>query len=252
VTEGSVFITGVSSGIGHALADHALGLGYRVYGTSRRRPERLLGHENFRFAPIDLLELDRIGERLAAFLEPSGCRHFDFAFLNAGSFGAKPARGERVTLDAFTDLFKLNLFANKAIIDHFVMHRYSIDNYVVSSSIAAVRQREGMLAYAASKAALNAMISVYALENRESFFALLGLCNVDTHVGRTITDVDASFPDLFALKQRARQSGYVVSPGERARHIFDVMRHRADLDLKSGTFTEIRTLLLARHATRTA
>ena len=36
---GTALVTGVSSGIGHAVADRLLGLGWRVVGVSRRRPD---------------------------------------------------------------------------------------------------------------------------------------------------------------------------------------------------------------------
>ena len=244
----SVFITGVSSGIGLSLAQRALDLGYKVYGTSRRRPDRLLHNRNFRFASIDLLQLDLLEQNLEGFLNLEYPPCFDFVFLNAGSFGSRPSRGEDNSLDAFKDIFSLNLHSNKIIIDYFMRRKLPVKNYVVSSSIASVRQRAGMLAYASSKAALNAMISVYALENRDIFFALLGLCNVDTKLAKTIMDVDETFPELFELKKRARQTGYIVSPDQRAANIFKVILNREEFGLKSGVFTEIRSLLSKQHA----
>lgn len=38
----NIFITGVSSGLGEALASHYLQQGFSVYGLSRRIPENLL------------------------------------------------------------------------------------------------------------------------------------------------------------------------------------------------------------------
>jgi NAD(P)-dependent dehydrogenase (short-subunit alcohol dehydrogenase family) len=238
----SVFITGVSSGIGHALAEHALELGYWVYGTARRRPDQLLRNDKFKFASIDLFRLELIEMELRQFL--ADCpRQLDFVFLNAGSFGSRPSRGEDRSIEEFQSIFALNLHANKIIIDHFIRNRILVHTYVVSSSISAVRQREGMLAYSSSKAALNAMISVYALENKDTFFALLGLCNVDTQLGRTIVDVDASLPELFELAKRVQQSGYTVSPEQRAADIFQIALDPENFGLRSGVFAEIRSLL---------
>ena len=50
----SVLITGVSSGIGHGLADAYLRREARVFGVSRREPNDLIERSNFYFQQVDL------------------------------------------------------------------------------------------------------------------------------------------------------------------------------------------------------
>ena len=51
---GRVFITGVSSGIGLALAREYLRQGVAVYGVSRREPNELINEPKFHFERVDL------------------------------------------------------------------------------------------------------------------------------------------------------------------------------------------------------
>jgi NAD(P)-dependent dehydrogenase (short-subunit alcohol dehydrogenase family) len=77
--------TGVSSGIGHALAIHYLNRKNRVCGISRRTPADLTQRENFRFENLDLLEFDKIAPGLDRLL--SGLDRLDLMVLNAGILG---------------------------------------------------------------------------------------------------------------------------------------------------------------------
>ena len=54
ITMKSAIITGTSSGIGFAIAEKVLSLGYKVYGLSRTKPERLMDNKNFQFVECDL------------------------------------------------------------------------------------------------------------------------------------------------------------------------------------------------------
>jgi NAD(P)-dependent dehydrogenase (short-subunit alcohol dehydrogenase family) len=109
--------------------------------------------------------------------------------------------------------------------------------------VSAIRQRAGMLSYSVSKAALNALANVYHLENPDVFFAVFGLCNVDTTVARTILQADERFHELVALRGRSTQPGYLVSPAERAKNIIALLERRHAMALRSGHFYEIRQLL---------
>ena len=72
---------------------------------------------------------------------------------------------------------------------------------------------------------------------------MLGLCNVQTAVAKTIMAADERFSDLVALRQRAAVPGYIVDAESRAAHIVQVLAERHHLGLKSGEFQEIRDLL---------
>jgi benzil reductase ((S)-benzoin forming) len=118
--------------------------------------------------------------------------------------------------------------------------------------VAGVRARAGMGGYAISKAALNMMMKLYALENPSTFFAVLGLCNIKTGLFERILHSPANaeeFPDVAALQQRAQGDGYLVSPQQRARDVYAVLTGPLRQYLISGELTDMRGLL-ARDVSR--
>ncbi|MGE1172465.1 SDR family oxidoreductase [Pseudomonas sp. BW7P1] len=240
-----VFITGVSSGIGEALAELHLRHGYTVFGTSRREPYRFMTHPNFRFRPLDLSKTADIGELFKGpFAEIPG-RGVDVLFLNAGVSGNVPARGEEFSLAEVQHVLNVNVLANKAILDLILTSPHRPATCVLSASMAGVRFRAGTLTYSLSKAALAALGGVYAEENPDIFFAVLGLCNVDTGLSRQVSfsQRTADFPDLQALQQRALAPGYMISAAQRAEDIREVIGSPADYGVKSGVFVDMRTVL---------
>lgn len=238
-----VFITGVSTGIGHALASQYLARGYAVVGVSRGCPEDLLGQPHFHFAGCDLTDIPNARPVLEQLLAQHGEQGFEVAYLNAGTFGEAPTLARQTSVQAFTAVLDINLVAVKWVLDVLLNAAQPPQTVCFSASVAGVRQRAGMLSYCVSKAALNALVKVYQLENPGVFFALLGLCNVDTLVARTILGADPRFTDLAGLRERAAQPGYVVSAQQRARQIVTVLQQRQMIGLESGNFQEIRPLL---------
>ncbi|WP_338801489.1 SDR family NAD(P)-dependent oxidoreductase [Pseudomonas sp. RSB 5.4] len=240
-----VFITGVSSGIGEALAQLHLQNGHTVFGTARRQPYALMDHPNFRFRPFDLSRPSEMGElfkdNFAEVLEQG----VDRFFLNAGVSGNVPGRGGDFTLDELQHVLNVNVLANKAILDLMLASAQRPATCVLSASMAGVRFRAGTLPYSLSKAALAALAGVYAEENPEIFFAVLGLCNVDTGLSRQVSfsQRTADFADLKSLQQRALAPGYMVSPAQRAKDILAVIDAPEAYGIKSGIFVDMRTAL---------
>ncbi len=241
------FVTGVSSGIGFEMAQKLLENGYLVYGCSRRLPEKLINYPNFKYQKIDLAKLDEIEENLQLLFDKKKSLKFDLIFLNAGWFGKPPNLAVKTELLDFQKVLNINMTANKVIIDYLLKSNFQIDICLISSSIAGIRMRSGMLSYSVSKAALNAMIKIYSLENPQIFFALLGLCNVDTDLGRTVVSGDNLhfFPELQLLKERIKQPGYIVKAEDRAKQIYDLISSgKIKSIVKSGDFAEIREIIL--------
>lgn len=239
------FITGVSSGFGLAMAKKLLEENYFVYGCSRTLPKQLKNHKNFKYHAIDLLDLRRINQNLDILFN-STSQKIDFVFLNAGIFGPPPDLANRVELADFQDVLNTNMTANKIILDYLINHDFSIDRCIISSSIAGVRLRAGTLSYSVSKAALNALIKIYALENPSIFFILIGLCNMDTKLGRTLIAENniELFPDLQELSERVNDAGYVVKPNDRAEHVYNLLTsNNFKTKIESGNFFDIRKLI---------
>src|SRR4051812_48290440 len=109
-----VFITGVSSGIGHALAKRYLADGWEVFGVSRREPKDLLESKHFRFRSLDLSHLVEIEPGMRAFFhEVNG---LELTILNTGILGPICDLAD-TTIEEMKRVFDLNLWANKAILD---------------------------------------------------------------------------------------------------------------------------------------
>jgi NAD(P)-dependent dehydrogenase (short-subunit alcohol dehydrogenase family) len=253
VSTGKVFITGVSSGIGEALADLYLRQGYEVYGTSRRAPYALLKRPGFHFRSFDLARLDRYDELFAHQLAALPDAGLDVVFLNAGVSGNVPLTGMEFALDELQHTLSVNVLANKLLLDRLLGAARRPTTVVVSASMAGVRFRAGTLTYSVSKAALAALAGVYAQEHPDVFFAVLGLCNVNTSLSRQMafSERTTRFADLKALQGRALAEGYMISPAQRAQDVFEIVRAPSEYGLDSGVFQDIRQLL-QRHASATA
>ncbi|MEF7612973.1 SDR family NAD(P)-dependent oxidoreductase [Aquincola sp. MAHUQ-54] len=242
---GDVLVTGASRGIGLALARQHLERGHRVFGLSRTVPPSLAGHAGYVHVTLDLARCDGLGDALRGkLIRPHGLTRLSRLFLNAGQFSPRIADVAQVPLAELQALMDLNVWANKLLLDALLQHGVGIEACVVSSSIAGVRARGGNSGYAISKAALNMLVRLYALEQPATYFALLGLCNVDTELARRIgaLPLEGTFPDLEGLRRRGAQAGYLATAAQRADDIHRLLVAGLREHLPSGEFAEVRTL----------
>ncbi len=80
----NILITGVSSGLGEALAKTYLENGDNVYAIGKTIPKKLDHYPHFFFFPYDLSQTFMLQATLQEFLEQHS---FDIVILNAGHFG---------------------------------------------------------------------------------------------------------------------------------------------------------------------
>jgi benzil reductase ((S)-benzoin forming) len=242
-------ITGTASGIGLALTRQLLGMGCQVHGIGRRSPT-LEQRANYRHLFCDLSNTGSASadEEIAHFLaEKKELTRFDLVVLNAGQFCAAMRRVSDTPLDEIIRLFQLNCVANKTILDSLYRAGIDVPLCAVSASIAGHRARAGNGGYAISKAALSMMMALYALEHPDTFFAVLGLCAVNTSLGVQVSTLplpdDPVFADQARLRSRLAGSGYVVTPEARANHLISLLLPERDPRIQSGKFVEIRELV---------
>ncbi len=241
----NAFISGVSTGIGLSLAKQLLAQGYRVHGVSRREPAELIADSNFRFCALDFADSDAAAQALTCFIEREKISHLSKLFLNVGQFGKRIAPLHKVSVADLEEMVRVNVWSHKVLLDCLLAQKVVIQDAVFSSSIAGVRARAGNSGYAITKAALNMMAKLYAIENPEIRFLVLGLCSVDTFLSETIGSLplEGDFPDIIKLRERAQDARYLVSADKRAADILGLL-DPAQLDkIPNGDFVEIRTFL---------
>lgn len=230
-------ITGVSSGLGLALAEHLLEQGWAVYGLARRTPQNI-NSSDFHFRAVDLADFERAAAATLHLLEFAP--RIELVVLNAGALGPI-ADIKDVSIGEMQRVLDVNLWANKAVLDALFLHGRRVQQVIAISSGAAVNPVRGWNAYGVSKAALNMFIQLYALETPETHFVSLAPGLVDTAMQEHVFwNVDfVKFPGLLRLKE-ARGTEHMQSPAAAARRI---IRSLPGLRARpSGAYVDIRKL----------
>jgi len=233
----TVFITGVSSGLGHGLAKVFLERGARVYGCSRREPEDLV-RRGLAFEAVDLADQTAGApavERLIA-----DAKGFDLVVLNAGKLGK--IRDMRETpLEDIRETMEINVFANKWLLDLLFAKLAAIRQVVAISSGASQSGSRGWNGYSLSKAALNMLVKLYAGEYPEAHFTALAPGLVDTAMQDYLTSLpeDGRYKPLEKLK-KAKGTPDMPDGESCARKLVEVFPRL--LERESGEYADVRKL----------
>lgn len=231
-----VLITGVSSGLGQALAGLYLERGCTVYGLSRREPPVLAKQDNFRFTSIDLRDFKTTTESLERLIAAG---NIELVILNAGilgEFGDMTA----TALEVMQEVMDVNLWANKVVLDSLFNRCRTVRQVVAISSGASVSGARGWNAYGISKAALNMMMKLYAADRPEIHFCALAPGLVDSSMQEYLCNLpnEDDFPVLEKL-QGAKNTKYMPSPAEAAQLVADCI-DKLPAVVKSGAYTDVR------------
>lgn len=233
-----ILITGVSSGIGHALAHAFLETGGMVFGVCRRTPAALMSEPGFTFSSLDLSEFDQINPVLGKLLE--NIELLDLVVLNAGILSIIRDMVE-TPLDELRRAMEVNVWSNKVLLDGLLKSGKSIKQVVAISSGAAVNGNRGWNGYSISKAALNMLIQLYAAERPDIHFTALAPGLIDTDMQAYISGLpgDARYPVVDFLRN-ARGTDAMPSPEKAAPMLikaFDGVKAE-----KSGGFFDVREM----------
>ena len=228
----NILITGVSSGLGQALAIEYLENGDAVYAIGKTIPHKLDHYPHFFFFPYDLSETFMIQSTLKEFLQN---RSFDIVILNAGVLGdIQPL--SQTDLNDVKDVMEINLWANKELIDT-LQANAQVKQIVGMSSGAAVNGSKGWGAYSLSKAALNMLLNVYAKEIPETHFTALAPGVIHTPMVQHILENvnDEVYPSARRLKE-----GEIRSPEKAAKLLIETFPKL--LAYESGSFLDVRSM----------
>jgi NAD(P)-dependent dehydrogenase (short-subunit alcohol dehydrogenase family) len=224
----NIFITGISSGAGKALANEFLSKGYNVQGCSRRDID--YSHENLTHFKLDISKTPS--------LESIHCLDsYDLVILNAGILG-EIKKLQNSSNEELKNVMDINLWAQKNLIDLF-LKKSKVSSFIAISSGAAVKGSLGWSGYSLSKAALNMLMSLYASEENESKFYALAPGLINTEMQTSISSkCPEEFPNLVRL-QEAKANGSMPTPKEFASKFFQSMNWINQFE--SGSFMDLRS-----------
>jgi len=229
----NILITGVSTGLGLALAQEYLSQGDNVYAIGRTLPKQLSNNPRFFFFPYDLNETYMIRNTLDAFVTHHS---FDTVILNAGILGDIQTLDES-SLEDIKAVMELNVWANKELIDTLALNAQHVKQIVAISSGAAVNGSKGWAAYSLSKASLNMLMNLYSKELPQIHFTALAPGIIDTpmvqHIINTVNEEE--FPSAKKLKLGDIQTPKFAA--KRLIHLFPKL-----LKYESGSFLDVRTM----------
>lgn len=233
----AVLITGVSSGLGHGLAEVFLGRGATVYGCSRREPQDLID-KGMHFASIDLGDSVSGVSALKEWIAP--VRGLDLVILNAGKLGEIRDMKD-APLDDLRETMEVNVWSNKWVLDVLFESVSTVKQVVAISSGASLSGSRGWNGYSISKAALNMLIKLYAGERTETHFTSLAPGLIDSAMQDYLTNLPADdrFAPLEILKA-AKGTERMPDGKTCAKKLVDAFPRL--LDLPSGDYADIRKL----------
>ena len=229
----SIFITGISSGIGKGLALFYANKGVTVYGLSRRDLE--YEHTNIKHLKLDINNHTSYNN-LNIFIDKT---KFDLCILHAGVLGSMSSMKD-VSIDTLQTIMMTNTWSQKLIIDKLIEMKCSQTSIGISSG-AAIKGTLGWAGYSISKAALNMLIQLYASENPEIKIIALAPGLVDTSMQDYLCEkVDTdTFPTVNRLKE-ARGTSAMPTPEMFASN-FDNKLNKV-LSIENGTFIDLRKI----------
>lgn len=146
-------VTGVSSGIGAAIAQRLLREGWAVEGMSRTPPA--FDHPRLRVTPVDLLDAGAVADALSGVPAVDALVHAA-GVMRIGALGALDAGDARV-------MWRLHVEAATQLVEH-VTARMPGEGRIVLIGSRTAEGAAGRSQYAASKAAMVALARSWALE----------------------------------------------------------------------------------------
>jgi NAD(P)-dependent dehydrogenase (short-subunit alcohol dehydrogenase family) len=187
----------------------------------------------------DLIWKHQIPEKLRTLLKDVS--EIDVVILNAGVLG-QIEFSNKVVLPELERVLDINTLSNKMIIDYLINKKIEVKQVVAISSGAAINTYTGWGNYSISKAALNMMMKVYAIENPKTHFLSLSPGPVNTSMQDFICEeVDG---EKFEWKKKfveLRENNEAPSADEAAEKIYELLPQLKE-ELESGSFIDVREL----------
>jgi len=234
----NILITGTSSGIGNGLSKEYLKRNEKVWGISRREANEFKHFKNYHHLQCDLTKYPEMAEKLHKFIK--GLDQLDIVILNAGILG-EIKYINKVTLDKMKQVFEINVWANKNLLDLLFKNIIRIKQVVGISSGSAIRSTPGWGSYSMSKAGLDMLMNIYAKEYPETHFIAFAPGLVDTNMQDTIYQIKdiLKYPAAKTL-QDARYTEMMPDPAAAAPML--IKGFEKAFNYESGSHIDIREM----------
>jgi len=226
----NILITGCSSGLGLALTNFYLDLGFNVYGISRNKPN--INNKNFTHLAFDLSDTKNIKINCKNFIE--NIKNIDVVYLNAGMLGEIKTLKE-LSIEEINEVYNLNVYANKELLD--ILATIETKVVIGISSGAAVNGSMGWASYSLSKAGINMLINLYSKEMVNTKLLAVAPGVIETPMTDYIRfDID---DNIFTSAKKLKE-GYIQKPLEAASRLNEVVEKINDFE--SGSFIDVRNI----------
>ena len=157
-----ILITGGSSGLGKSLAINLANNKNYIYCLGKSK----INYKNIKSLKCNFKNLIDIKKKLSKLINT---RKLDYIFLNAGILG-EINHIEKIQSLKVIEILKINVLANKEILDFIIQKKIKTKLIIAISSGAAIAPKVGWYLYCSSKSAFKFLIESYALENKEIKF----------------------------------------------------------------------------------
>ncbi|MEO6929629.1 MAG: SDR family NAD(P)-dependent oxidoreductase [Casimicrobiaceae bacterium] len=226
------FVTGVSRGLGAALATQLLAAGWTVFGIGRKAPPGP-AHPQFNLLEADLADVGRSTRMALAAMRGAAAASPVRALLVNNAAVAEPvARIGELDADALRSSLAVNLVAPVALANAFcrAFDNVRVERRVINvSSGLAARALAGASLYSIAKCAMEMLTNALCVDHPESSFAAVTLRPGIIDTGMQVamrTQPAANLPDV-AMFRDFHDSGRLVAAEHVAKVVLATLVDRA-------------------------
>ncbi len=229
ITGKKILITGGSSGLGKSLAIKLANNRNDIFCIGRT----LVKGKNIISVKCNFNNLNDIKKKLRLLR----IKKLDYVFLNAGILGDLKDITKIKSNEIF-QILKINVLANKQILDFFIKKKIPIKLIIGISSGAALSPKFGWYLYCCSKSAFKFLLESYAIEDNQRKYINISPGLIKTKMQKKICSVnEKKFPSVKKFKF-LNKSNKVPSPDEVAENL--IKKVKGLKKFQSGSYIDIR------------
>ena len=229
ITGKKILITGGSSGLGKSLAIKLANNQNDIFCIGRT----LIQGKNIISVKCNFNNLNDIKKKLQLLK----IKKLDYAFLNAGILGDLKDI-TRVKPNEIFQILKINVLANKQILDFFIKKKIPVKLIIGISSGAALSPKFGWYLYCCSKSAFKFLLESYAIEDNQRKYINISPGLIKTKMQKKICSINENkIPSVKKFKV-LNKNNKVPSPDEAAENLIEKVKKLKKI--QSGCFIDIR------------